>query len=287
MPFYIYAWIGASVSGLFVITAKLTSKHAIKNPWLFNFLLTAVTLLFTIPPAIYYQAVIPSNWTIVIIASIFSTLFNIFYIFSNYALDVSTFMPLFNFQVIFSVLIGTVFFNEKLSSTKLIFVAVILIAGMFSTLDEKLKIKSFFKKAIAIGLLTTLLLAISKAFTKVALVDNSLWTINLWVAIFNFLMLIPTISLFKKDLKVLDLNHVLPVGLMGIFWTIGGVAANAAYRANLSISSVIMNMPFSMIFAFMFSIFAPKLLEKHTLKIYAIRFSSTAIMIWAALQLSK
>src|SRR3989339_232847 len=103
MPFYVFAWIGAAVSGLFVITAKLTSKHAIKNPWLFNFLLTTVTLLFTIPPAIYYHAVIPSSWTIVIVASIFSTLFTIFYIFSNYALDVSTFMPLFNFQVIFSV----------------------------------------------------------------------------------------------------------------------------------------------------------------------------------------
>jgi len=45
-------------------------------------------------------------------------------------------------------------------------------------------------------------------------------------------------------------------------------------------------MPFSMIFAFMFSVFAPKLLEKHTLKIYVIRFSSVAVMIWAAIQLT-
>lgn len=287
MPFYIYAWIGAAISGLFVITAKLTSKHSIANPWLFNFLLTTVSLLFIIPFAFYYHATIPNNWIFVILAAIFSTLFIIFYIFSNYALDVSTFMPLFNFQVIFSVLIGTAFFNEKLPSTKLIYVAVILIAGMFSTLDEKLKIKSFFKKAIAIGLLTTLFLAISKAFTKVALVENSLWTINLWVAILNFLMLIPTIPLFKKELKTLDFKHIFPVGLMGVFWTIGGITSNIAYRANLSISSLIMNMPFSIIFAFIFSIFAPKLLEKHTLKIYAIRFSSTAIMIWAGLQLTR
>jgi len=45
-------------------------------------------------------------------------------------------------------------------------------------------------------------------------------------------------------------------------------------------------MPFSMIFAFMFSIFAPNLLEKHTIKIYVIRFTSVAVMIWAAMQLT-
>jgi len=52
-------------------------------------------------------------------------------------------------------------------------------------------------------LLTTLFLAINNAFIKQALVNNSLWTTNLWVAILNFLMLIPTIRLFKKDLKKL------------------------------------------------------------------------------------
>ncbi len=66
MPFYIYASIGAIFGGFFVITAKLTSKHSIANPWLFNFLLTVVTLLFTIPPAIYYHAVLPNNWTMLL-----------------------------------------------------------------------------------------------------------------------------------------------------------------------------------------------------------------------------
>ncbi len=93
--------------------------------------------------------------------------------------------------------------------------------------------------------------------------------------------------LFKKEFRKLDVTHILPVGAMGIFGTISGFAANAAYKTNLGITSLIMNIPISMIFAFLFSVFAPKLLEKHTLKIYAIRFVSTAVMIYAAVQLTK
>lgn len=286
MPFYIYALIGSAVSGLFVIVAKLTSKHSISNPWLFNFLLTTVSLLFTVPPALYYHGAFPNSWWPIILAAIFMTLFNISYIFSNYNLDVSVFMPLFNFRGIFAVLIGFAFFGEKLTFNKLIFVAVIILAGVFSSMDEKFNIKSFFKRSIAIGILTTFFLAVENAFIKQALVSDSLWTTNLWIAILNFVLLVPTIPLFKKELKTLDVEHVLPVGAMGLFGTITTFAANMAYKTNLGISSLIMNLPFSMIFAFMFSIFAPQLLEKHTPKIYAIRFVSTAVMIWAAMQLT-
>lgn len=119
------------------------------------------------------------------------------------------------------------------------------------------------------------------------MISNSLWTTNLWILILNLIFLIPTMPLFKKEIKKLDFSYILPIVLMGLFNAICGFAANKAYSGNLGISSIIMNMPFSMIFAFLFSIFAPKLLEKHTLKIYAIRFVSTAVMIYAAVQLTK
>ena len=41
-----------------------------------------------------------------------------------------------------------------------------------------------------------------------------------------------------------------------------------------------------MVIAFAFSTFAPQLLEKHTVRIYAIRFTAAAIMIVAAIELS-
>lgn len=287
MPFYVYAWIGAVISGLFVITAKLTSKHSIKNPWLFNFLLAAVTLLFTIPPAVYYHAPLPNGWLIVILTGFFATLNTIFYIFSNANLDVSVFMPLYNFRNIFTLLIGFLFFGERFPEFKLFYVGLIIIAGVLTSLDEKFSLKSFFKISIAIGLLTVLISAINSALTKVVLMNNNLWTTNLWIAIINFILLLPTIPLFGKDLKKLDKAHIMPVVLMGLFFTISIFATNKAYEGSYSITSLIMVMPFSMIFAFMFSVFAPKLLEKHTLKIYAIRFSSAAVMIWAAIQLTR
>lgn len=287
MPFYVYAWIGAIISGLFVITAKLTSKHSIKNPWLFNFLLAAVSLLFTIPPAVYYHATFPNGWSLVILTGIFATLNTIFYIFSNANLDVSVFMPLYNFRNIFTLLIGFLFFDERFPQFKLYYIGLIIIAGVFTSLDEKFSLRSFFKITIAIGLLTVLFSAINSALTKAVLINNNLWTTNLWIAIINFILLLPTIPLFKKDIKKLDVEHITPVALMGLFFTISIFAANKAYEGSYSITSLIMVMPFSMIFAFMFSVFAPKLLEKHTLKIYAIRFSSAAVMIWAAMQLTR
>lgn len=287
MPFYIYAWIGAIISSFFVITAKLTSKHSIKNPWLFNFLLAAVTLLFTIPPAVYFHATLPNGWSLVILTGFFATLNTIFYIFSNANLDVSVFMPLYNFRNIFTLLIGFLFFNERFSEFKLFYIGLIIIAGVFISLDEKFSLKSFFKITIAIGLLTVLFSAINSALTKGVLMNNDLWTTNLWIAIINFVLLLPTIPLFKKDIKKLDIEHITPVALMGLFFTVSIFATNKAYEGSYSITSIIMVMPFSMIFAFMFSIFAPKLLEKHSLKIYAIRFCSAAVMIWAAMQLTR
>ena len=286
MPFYVYAWIGTIVSGLFVITAKLTSKHSISNPWLFSFLLAIIILLFTIPPALINHASLPNSWWPIILAGIFSTVFNVLYIFTNSLIDVSTFMPLFNFRGIFAILIGVGYFGEKLTTRHMLFVAIILIAVIFSSMDEKFSIRSFFKRTIAIGLLATFFLTLENAFVKLALVDNSLWTTNFWIAILNLLMLVPTIPLFKKELWKLDVSHILPVCAMGVFGTISGFAANAAYKTNLGITSLIMNVPISMIFAFLFSVFAPRLLEKHTLKIYAIRFASTAVMIYSALQLT-
>jgi drug/metabolite transporter (DMT)-like permease len=286
MSFYIYAWIGSIIGGFSVITAKLTSKHAIANPWLFNFLLAIVGLVFTLIPAIYYHAVLPNNWTILFLAAIFFTLTNIFYIFSNNNLDVSVLIPLYNFRSIFAVLIGIIFFKESIVTNKLIFIMVIFIAGVLTSMDEKFNLKSFFKIAVAIGIMTVFFNTLCNALTKTVMISNSLWTTSFWIAILNFIFLIPTIPLFKKEIKKLNFFHVVPVGLMGLFSAISGFAANKAYSENLGISSIIMSIPVSMIIAFLFSIFAPTLLEKHTLKIYAIRFISVTIMIWAAMQLT-
>ncbi len=286
MPFYIFAWIGAITSGLITITAKLTSKHAISNPWLFNFFMILVTLGFTIPPAIANHAAFPTLWWPVILAAVFSALFNIFWVFSTYALDVSNMTPLFNFRGVFAVLIGALFLKENLTINQIFLVAVILIAGMFTSMDEKFDVKSFFKKSIFIGIITVLFLALTNTFTKISLQQNPLWTNNLWVNIINLILIIPTIYFFSKDIGKIRTHHILPIVVMGFLSMVSEFSANTAFAVNLGITSLIQNTPFSMIFAFLFSIFAPKLLEKHSLKTYLIRFASTAVMICCAYQLA-
>jgi drug/metabolite transporter (DMT)-like permease len=195
-------------------------------------------------------------------------------------------MPLYNFRSIFAVIIGTIFFEEKFATNKLFFIGIIFVAGIFTSLDEKFSLKSFFKITIAIGIATVFFNTLNNAFTKTVMTTNTLWTTNLWIAVLEFIFLIPTIPLFKKEIKKVNFSHLFPVGLMGLFSTVSGFAANKAFQGNLGISSIIMNIPTSMIIAFLFSIFAPSLLEKHSLKIYAIRFIAVAIMIWAAMQLT-
>ncbi len=287
MPFYIYAWIASFSSALIVIITKLTSKHAISNAWLFNFLWTLVILLFTIPAALSHHAGLPSDWTPIIIAAFFAALWNIFFILSIYRLDVSTLSPLFNFRTVFAVLLGVLFLHENLTSYQIILFLVIVITGVFATFDEKFSIKSFFKSSTAIGLLAMLFLALNSGFIKLALVRNTIWTVNLWESIITFLLISLTIPLFYKDFKRIKINQVLPIGAMGIFQTVTNFTANIAYGVNVSVTSLIMAVPISMILAFLFSVFAPTLLEKHTYKVYTIRFAAAIIMIFAALQLSK
>jgi drug/metabolite transporter (DMT)-like permease len=286
MPYYIFAWLACFTSACTVIITKLTSKHSIANPWLFNFLWSSVILLLTLPVALISGAGMPKDLPPIILGGIFAALWNIFYIQSMYKIDVTTLSPLFNFRLIFALLLGSIFFQEQLTTSQFQLFGLILLGGIFASSDEKLKLSGFFKPNIGIGLLAMLFLAVNNAFIKLALVNNDLWTANLWMAVVTLVTLIPTINFFKKDASKITKKQLFPVFLMGLLQLVTNAAANFAYSKNLTINSLIMAVPLSMVIAFLFSIFAPKLLEKHTLKIYLIRFSSAIIMIWAALQLS-
>ncbi len=286
MPYYLFAWIASVSAALILIISKLTSKHAIPNPWLFNFLWTAITVIFVIPPALYFGASFPKDWVSIIITSIFGVLWYIGYIFALYRLDVSTLSPLFNFRTLFAVLIGIVFLQESFTMEQSLYFMVVLIAGMFATIDEKFSIRSFFTPSIGIGLLAMVFLAINNAFIKIAVDQNDIWTVNLWTAIISLILLLSTIPLFKKDLRRIKFNQLIPIAGMGVIQTVTNYTLAVALAANVSVTTLIMSIPFSMIFAFIFSLFAPNLLEKHTAKVYIIRFASAIIMIYAALQLS-
>lgn len=287
MPFYFFAWIACFASASTIIITKLTSKYSIKNSWLFVYLWGVAILCFTLPLSVFYRAGLPNDWTPIILGGILAAGWNVFYIISMYKIDVSVLSPLFNFRLIFAVTLGYLMFQETLTIYQLGLFGIIFIGGMFASLDEKFSLRSFFNPSIGIALLAMLFLALNNAVIKLALVNNDLWTANLWMSVVTVIALTPLIYFFKSDIKSLSIKQVLPVFGIGALQTITNFTANIAYSINLGISSLIMAVPMSLVITFLFSIFAPSLLEKHPIKIYVIRLSAAVIMVWAALQLSS
>jgi len=68
---------------------------------------------------------------------------------------------------------------------------------------------------------------------------------------------------------------------------VANFAANWAYSTNVGISNTIINLPLSMVIAFLLSRFTPKLSEYHSLSVYAARFIGAAAMIVATINLPQ
>lgn len=286
MPFYVFAWLAALFYGLTIVFGKLTSKYAISNIWLFNFLYALFSLLFTIPPALTNHVNIPSTWGNLTISAIFNLLFIIFYTLSIFSLDVSVISPLFNFRTAFGVILSILILKEVLTSTQILLIALIFIAGTFVSLDEKFSPKSFFRRSIFYGILMTFFLALSSIYIKKSIADTGYWQTNLFNPLITWVLLIFTIPLFYKEIKSINIKQILGVTAMSLCVAIANILANRAYADNVSISTAIIALPISLIIVFLLSIFSPQLLEKHTLKVYAIRFTAAAVMIFSALNLS-
>lgn len=286
MSFVIFAWIAVFFFGLETIISKITSKYALKNPWLFNFAWGFFVLLITTPIAFYHGVQLPVVWTNLLIASLFSALASVFYVLAIFALDVSALSPLFNLRTVFSVILGALFLGEILTFTQYALVSIIIIAAFFVTLDEKFHWKSFFRKPVAIAVITMLLLSLMSIFIKKTVADIGYWNSAFWISLIVEVMTLVTIPLFYKDLKNTKLNKYFGTFLIALVSTVGTLASIRALSVNVSITAAITSLPMSMIMVFIISRFKPELLEKHTLKIYAVRFAAAFIMLAAALKLS-
>ncbi|HYK08946.1 MAG TPA: hypothetical protein VEW42_05600 [Candidatus Eisenbacteria bacterium] len=287
MSFILFAWIASIGYALVILGTKVTSKHSIKNPWLFNFLYNAGLLVTTIPIALFNHAGIPSHWEFIIATGFLYAASTMCFILSIYKLDVSTISPLFNFRIAFSVVLTALLIHEILPEWKYLLITVIFVFGLFTTIDERLHIKSFFQKPVAIALLGMIFTSLGAITTNRALLVDNYWTVSLWAPFFTVLFLGLLFPKFVQDGKKLVGNQVVTMLCIGLLDTIATFAANRAYRDNVAISSVIISLPISMFIAAAFSFFAPQLLEKHTVKVYIIRFVAAGLMIGAALKLSQ
>lgn len=286
MPYYVFAWIASFVYGLEVVTGKITSKYTIKNPLLFNFLWTVFVVAFTLPVGFYFHVGLPHEWGSVIIASLLYALGGILFSWSLYALDVSVFSPMFNIRTALSVLIGVIFLKEVLSISQYFLVALVFFGGIAVSLDERFRLSSFSRKDIAIVLLYMLNLALMGAAIKVAMGNNGFWEVTVWMQVLGLLWLFATIPWFYSDVKGVKIAGYQSLAIVGLIETIGNAASYRAYKENVSITTAIIAIPFSFILTLIIALIWPKLLERHSWKVYAVRICATALMIGATLGLS-
>jgi len=286
MPFFVYAWIASFCFGMVSIIGKLTSKYSIPNLWLFNFVWMLFSLIITIPIALYYHVGYPRDWTSLLVVSIYNAVFGILYILAIKLLDISVLIPLLNLRTAFVVILAALFLGELLNPWQYILVVLIFLGGLFVSLDEKLSFRSFFRWPIMVGILCTLSYTLYGISIKQSISLNGYWEVTLWMAILSQIMLLVTFPFFRKDIIKLNVKQLFSAFLMSLMLALGILFENRAYQENVAITSIITALPISMVIAFLLSYFAPKLLEKHSLKVYAIRFAAAAVMIFSALKLT-
>jgi drug/metabolite transporter (DMT)-like permease len=282
----IYAWTASSLYGAEGIIGKLISRYSISDPLLFNFIWSAFTFFLMLPVAYYYGAGVPSHWNALVWGSLFSAIGSVTYVIALYKLDVSILGPLFSFRVAIAALLGAIFLSEILTWYQYFFIVVIFVCGLFVSMDERMSVRSFFTTASAIALMSMIALAMTAVFTKIAVVESGFWTTAIWISGLHLLFSAATIPFFKLSYKRIKKKEYSMIILISGVDVVANVAAVKAYSISVSIATAIISIPFSMIAAIILAFFMPKLLERHTPRVYAIRIASAAIMFIAALQLS-
>jgi drug/metabolite transporter (DMT)-like permease len=284
--YLVFAWVASVLLGVESILAKLTSKYSIKNPWLFNFVWNFIILLYTLVIALFYHIGWPREWGNIIIAGLFYALSGVFYTWALYLLDVSVLAPLFNFRTVFSVLLGVWLLGQLLTTQQYVLIGITFVAGFFVSFDEHFKLRSFFRMPILIAMVAMAVIAAYGIYINKAIADNGYWTTVIWTYVLAQVLMAFTWPKFGRDIGKITKKQIGALAVLSIAGTAGMLAANQSYTGNVGIASTIISLPVSMVLAFLFAVFAPTLLEKHTMKTYAIRFIAAGVMLAAAIKLT-
>jgi drug/metabolite transporter (DMT)-like permease len=282
----LFAWFASIASGAEPIIIKASSRSLVTNPWLFNLLWIAFGIPLVAVFALLKGAGIPHDWWLIVATSVTATGFYVGYTVSLYQIDVSTMSPLFSLRTVFAVILGVLFLHEHLKLLAAALVLIIIVASPFSAYDERLKFRAFLQKPILITVLAMFSLALTGYFANRSSHVNGYATTLLWQDLVVLAFLLPTIWIAKIDKKTITKRTLVPFMALGLSSFVYTAASTAAYSHNLALSSVIVSLPLSMFFAVALSRKYGDLLERHTTKVYAVRFTAAAIMVVAALLLS-
>jgi drug/metabolite transporter (DMT)-like permease len=286
MSYIWFAWLTALLYGISSIIGKIASKHHLNNPWLFNFVWMLLTFVFVVPFAVWFGFGWPGDWGSILILSLANAVASLLYVFCLYRMDMSVLGPIYSLRTPLIVILGVVLFGETIKLTQIFLIGLIFLASIFVSLDERMSLRLIFNRGLGLIILTMLASAAFNLSVKNASIHNGFWEVVFWSNFLGFLFILPTIPLFQKEACSIKIKRYQGIAWSTVFTTLALLASFRALGSNVGIASAIMCLPLSMIFAIILSFVAPKLLEKHTAKVYAIRICAAAVMVGAAIGLS-
>ncbi len=287
MSYILFAWLTSITYSVGAVVGKIATKHHISNPWLYNVVFFVISVVCIIPFAIVGHVSLPQDWVSMGWLSVANAVSGALFMLAFYEVDLSILSPLSSLRTPIAALVGAVIFRESLTLMQQILIGIIFFAGLFVQMEERFSLKALWKKPTFLALTWIVASVWFNSMIKEASLHNGFWEVSLWSNVGGMLLTFLTFPLFIRDLKKTPTSRYYGIALSTVLFTAGLLFSVKAFGQNVGISMAIISLPLAMIMTMALSVFAPKLLEKHTWRVYVIRFVAAMVMFAAALGLSK
>lgn len=288
-PYIILSLIAAVGFALSGVINKFTSKHAIKERWLFLFYYYITFFPFVLLIPFITKLQVPTgSWSTLFPYSLFFFLGNVCFFTAIFKIDASVFAPFFQLQAAFIAILAFLFLGERFPLANYLWISLILIGAVLVSLDERMHIKTFFQRAIFLIILMQFFYAVSNLYAGFALKAMDFWNLTFWTTFTSVLIVLATVPFFAKFKLKVSFNQVKPVLLSNFFSFIAVISLFAAFQTNLTISSTIglLSSPIILGITILASRFRPELLEHHPLKVYLVRGVGVFLILFGAMKIS-
>lgn len=289
MNYLFFAFLAAVCFAVGQILNKLLSKHSIdnKDTMMAYFMLSTFSFGVVLLP--FVPLTIPSIEALKLIVVIASTVLLGYYSFFSgiFDTDASSFAPLFQLQAGLVGILAFIFLGERFPIQNYFWMGLLIIGAILVSIDEKMTIKSFFNKGMALILLMQVFHAIANLFVGFTLKQLTPIQILFWENMMIGLICLVFI-LIKKPKMNLKIAKAAPMFLSSFVIGIGIISIIRAFSENLTISSVIglLSAPIVFVVSLLASKFSPTFLEHHPTKVYLIRGAGLLVILLGAYRIA-
>ncbi len=278
--------LAALSSGLFFalngLAYKAANKHAFTDPLRLLTIIYLLQLLISLsvfPLAeIYFVPGQETNFVLFVL-SFFAA--SVLVGLSLPGLDASVFMPLFNLQLVFTSVFAFLLLGERFPPVSYLLMGLIVLGGVLISFDESSSLRlgkellPFVAGLILYGLSDSLGGRLIGSFGAI----NLRFWMGLGLALLS-LILIP----FFKVREKMAMNKLLFPFLTAFFGFLALVFLTTGFNYSVALSQALARLSggYTLVIILILARFFPKFLEKHSLKVYAVRLVGCLVMVTSA-----